>query len=86
MFWILTLQVRFERKESMSWMKLGFIAGADTEFYLGGGGGNFSLILPIYQKICSIRKKCIKHQFVIHTIILAFECSATLTGTKSDSL
>jgi hypothetical protein len=25
MFWILTLQVRFERKESMSWMKLGFI-------------------------------------------------------------
>jgi hypothetical protein len=41
MFWILTLQVRFERKESMSWMKLGFIAGADTEFYLGGGGGQF---------------------------------------------
>jgi hypothetical protein len=27
-------------------------AGADTEFRLGGGG-NFSPILPVYQKICS---------------------------------
>jgi hypothetical protein len=32
MFWILTLQVRFERKESMSCMKLGFIGIFTYEF------------------------------------------------------
>jgi hypothetical protein len=60
MFWILTLQVRFERKESMSWMKLGFI-GIFMSFWTSPSCQTRSKALSMSKKtarVCSFRLAC----------------------------